>query len=59
MRRRGARGSTLRFRRSPTARGSRRVRVARYGRFYEEDERIVGHAADVYHRIDIRRSPGT
>src|SRR5262249_27437439 len=22
--------------------------------FYEEDERIVGHAADPYHRIDIR-----
>jgi uncharacterized protein (DUF427 family) len=24
--------------------------------FYEEDDRIVGHAADVYHRIDIRQS---
>jgi uncharacterized protein (DUF427 family) len=24
--------------------------------FYEEDERIVGHAADPYHRIDIRKS---
>ncbi|HEY1919070.1 MAG TPA: DUF427 domain-containing protein [Streptosporangiaceae bacterium] len=24
--------------------------------FYEEDERITGHAADAYHRIDIRRS---
>jgi len=24
--------------------------------FYEEDERIVGHAADSYHRIDIRQS---
>ena len=24
--------------------------------FYEEDDRIVGHAADAYHRIDIRRS---
>jgi uncharacterized protein (DUF427 family) len=24
--------------------------------FYEEDERIVGHAADSYHRIDIRKS---
>lgn len=24
--------------------------------FYEEDERIVGHAADPYHRIDIRAS---
>jgi len=22
--------------------------------FYEEDQRIVGHAADLYHRIDIR-----
>jgi uncharacterized protein (DUF427 family) len=24
--------------------------------FYEEDERIVGHAADLYHRIDIRQT---
>src|SRR5258706_3274953 len=24
--------------------------------FYEEDERIVGHAADSYHRIDIRQN---
>jgi uncharacterized protein (DUF427 family) len=24
--------------------------------FYEEDERIVGHAADPYHRIDIRKT---
>jgi uncharacterized protein (DUF427 family) len=24
--------------------------------FYEEDERILGHAADAYHRIDIPRS---
>jgi uncharacterized protein (DUF427 family) len=24
--------------------------------FYEEDERIVGHAADIYHRIDIRQT---
>ena len=24
--------------------------------FYEEDDRIVGHAADVYHRIDIRNT---
>ena len=24
--------------------------------FYEEDERIVGHAADSYHRIDVRRT---
>jgi uncharacterized protein (DUF427 family) len=24
--------------------------------FYEEDERIVGHAADQYHRVDIRQT---
>jgi uncharacterized protein (DUF427 family) len=24
--------------------------------FYEEDERIVGHAADAYHRVDIRQT---
>jgi uncharacterized protein (DUF427 family) len=24
--------------------------------FYEEDERVLGHAADPYHRIDIRRT---
>lgn len=24
--------------------------------YYEEDERIVGHAADAYHRIDIRQT---
>lgn len=24
--------------------------------FYEEDERILGHAADSYHRIDVRQS---
>src|SRR5262249_29341854 len=24
--------------------------------FYEEDERIMGHAADSYHRIDIRQA---
>jgi len=24
--------------------------------FYEEDERIVGHATDCYHRIDIRQT---
>jgi uncharacterized protein (DUF427 family) len=24
--------------------------------FYEEDERIVGHAADAYHRIDVRQA---
>ncbi|KAA0098865.1 DUF427 domain-containing protein [Mycolicibacterium sp. P1-18] len=26
--------------------------------FYEEDERILGHAADFYHRIDIRSTSG-
>ena len=25
---------------------------------YEEDERILGHAADSYHRIDIRQRGG-
>src|SRR4030095_7081842 len=24
--------------------------------FYEEDERVLGHAADSYHRIDIRQT---
>lgn len=27
--------------------------------FYEEDERILGHAADPYHRIDIRKTSRT
>jgi hypothetical protein len=27
--------------------------------FYEEDERILGHAADSYHRIDIRQTSGS
>ncbi|WP_327290279.1 DUF427 domain-containing protein [Streptomyces sp. NBC_01198] len=27
--------------------------------FYEEDERIVGHASDAYHRIDIRNTSRT
>lgn len=27
--------------------------------FYEEDERILGHAADAYHRIDIRSTSRT
>lgn len=27
--------------------------------FYEEDERIIGHAADQYHRIDIRSTSRT
>ncbi|MGW1054621.1 DUF427 domain-containing protein [Streptomyces sp. NPDC001118] len=25
--------------------------------YYEEDDRILGHAADPYHRIDIRDTP--
>ena len=36
--------------------GTGRVRLAAMDAFYEEDERIVGHAADSYHRIDIRQS---
>jgi uncharacterized protein (DUF427 family) len=30
--------------------------LARPPAFYEEDERILGHAADPYHRIDVRRT---
>jgi uncharacterized protein (DUF427 family) len=44
----------------PNYAGELRSRVAFAWRamdaFYEEDERIVGHAADAYHRIDIRQS---
>jgi uncharacterized protein (DUF427 family) len=44
----------------PDYAGALRGRVAFAWRamdaFYEEDERIVGHAADAYHRIDIRQS---
>ena len=44
----------------PTYAGDLRERVAFAWRamdaFYEEDERILGHAADSYHRIDIRQS---
>lgn len=44
----------------PAHAGDLRDRVAFAWRamdgFYEEDERIVGHAADAYHRIDIRQS---
>src|SRR5262249_44562367 len=29
---------------------------AAMGAFYEEDDRILGHAADSYHRIDIRQT---
>jgi uncharacterized protein (DUF427 family) len=44
----------------PTYAGDLRERIAFAWRamdaFYEEDERILGHAADSYHRIDIRLS---
>jgi uncharacterized protein (DUF427 family) len=44
----------------PEHAGALRDRVAFAWRamdaFYEEDERIVGHAADPYHRIDIRQT---
>jgi uncharacterized protein (DUF427 family) len=44
----------------PDHAGELRSRVAfawpRMDAFYEEDERILGHAADTYHRIDIRQS---
>ncbi|WP_433502761.1 DUF427 domain-containing protein [Pseudonocardia halophobica] len=44
----------------PDCAGELKARVAFAWRamdaFYEEDERIVGHAADSYHRIDIRRT---
>jgi uncharacterized protein (DUF427 family) len=49
-----------RYARLPEYAGELRGRVAFAWRamdaFYEEDERIVGHAADAYHRIDIRQS---
>lgn len=44
----------------PAHAGELNSRVAfawpRMDAFYEEDERILGHAADAYHRIDIRQS---
>ena len=44
----------------PSYAGELRGRIAFAWRamdaFYEEDERILGHAADSYHRIDIRQS---
>jgi uncharacterized protein (DUF427 family) len=44
----------------PTYASDLRARVAfawpAMDAFYEEDERIMGHAADSYHRIDIRQS---
>ena len=54
---RAAPGSTLSSRRSRTC-STDRVAFAWHAMdaFYEEDERIVGHAADAYHRIDIRQT---
>src|SRR5262245_45639451 len=44
----------------PCYAGELRERIAfawrAMGAFYEEDERILGHAADSYHRIDIHQS---
>src|SRR6201993_2483099 len=44
----------------PTYAGELQERIAFAWRamdaFYEEDERILGHAADSYHRIDIRQT---
>jgi len=44
----------------PSYAGELRRRIAFAWRamdaFYEEDERILGHAADSYHRIDIRQA---
>jgi len=44
----------------PSYAGELRERIAFAWRamdaFYEEDERILGHAADSYHRIDIRQA---
>ena len=44
----------------PTYAAELRERVAFAWRamegFYEEDERILGHATDSYHRIDIRQT---
>src|SRR6267378_685548 len=57
--RRAARGA-WQYTAVPDYAGELRDRVAFAWRamdgFYEEDERIVGHAADAYHRIDIRQS---
>ena len=49
------RGSTPRYRRTLAVLEGRVAFAWRaMDGFYEEDERIVGHAADFYHRIDIR-----
>lgn len=55
-----AKHAAYRFTDLPGYAGILRDRVAFAWRamdaFYEEDERIVGHAADQYHRIDIRKT---
>jgi uncharacterized protein (DUF427 family) len=55
--RREGRGSTSSY---PPTRASYKGGSRSPGRamdaFYEEDERIMGHAADSYHRIDIRQA---
>jgi uncharacterized protein (DUF427 family) len=55
-----ARRAAWRLRDLPPYAGMLRDRVAfawhPMDAFYEEDERITGHAADIYHRIDIRRT---
>ena len=57
---RGVKHAAWRFAELPAYAEILRDRVAFAWRamdaFYEEDERIVGHAADIYHRIDIRRT---
>ncbi|WP_433376728.1 DUF427 domain-containing protein [Actinoplanes sp. CA-142083] len=57
---RGAERAAWEFAEPPEHASELRGRVAFAWRamdaFFEEDERIVGHAADPYHRIDIRRT---
>ena len=43
-------------RRAPAAADARGARRPNRGAFYEEDDRILGHAAAPYHRIDIRHT---
>lgn len=60
--RRAARGA-WQFTALPEYAGELRDRVAFAWRardaFYEEDDRIVGHASDAYHRSDIRQTHAT
>src|SRR5262245_30378878 len=57
--RRAARGA-WQYTEAPDYAGELRSHVAFAWRamdgFYEEDEQVVGHATDAYHRIDIRQS---